>query len=137
MGTVWRRCLALAAAALVAGALAAIVRRVERLEITGESMLPLLLPGDRVLVLRGGRTRPGDLVALADPRQPSRVVVKRLAGIDVRGGCTVLGDNMDASTDSRHYGPVSLASLQGPVFYRYFPERRRGWLKRRSTGTRW
>jgi len=52
-------------------------------------------------------------------------VVKRVA--DVSGGTVVVrGDNPDASTDSRTFGPVPAASIGGRVVYRYFPERRRG-----------
>jgi nickel-type superoxide dismutase maturation protease len=95
-------------------------------------MVPTLLPGDRVLVWRGlGRLRPsirvGDLVAVVDPRDPDRVMVKRVA--DRPGDEVVVqGDNEAASTDSRHFGPVSAAAIRGRVIYRYLPEERRGWL---------
>jgi inner membrane protease subunit 1 len=95
-------------------------------------MVPTLLPGDRVLLWRGlGPLRPpvrvGDLVAVADPRDPDRVMVKRVAG---RVGSEVLvhGDNEGASTDSRHFGPVGIATIRGRVVYRYHPEERRGRL---------
>jgi len=103
-----------------------------RLEVSGESMLPALRPGDRVLVVGGlgpwrPRLRTGDLVALADPRDPARLMVKRVAAlagdrVDVRG------DNAAASTDSRHFGPVDRAAVVGRVVYRYHPEERRGRL---------
>jgi nickel-type superoxide dismutase maturation protease len=103
-----------------------------RLRVAGESMVPVLLPGDRLLVWRGlGPFRPpirvGDLVALADPRDPARVVVKRVAG---RDGTEIFvrGDNEAASTDSRHFGPVPAAAIRGRVIYRYLPEDRRGLL---------
>ncbi len=103
-----------------------------RLQVAGESMAPTLLPGDRVLVWRGlGPLRPppraGDLVAVADPRDPERVVVKRVAGV-AGTEVSVQGDNEAASTDSRHFGPVSAAAIRGRVIYRYLPEERRGWL---------
>ena len=113
-----------------------------RLRVAGESMVPALLPGDRVLVWRGlGPFRPpirvGDLVALADPRDPAtrgsggvpreRLMVKRVAG---RQGDEVIlrGDNEAASTDSRHFGPVPASAIRGRVIYRYLPEDRRGLL---------
>ena len=102
-------------------------RPVRRVEVTGDSMLPALRPGDRLLVLRPGRLRVGDVVALADPRLPARTMVKRVAG---RGpeGVTVLGDNPTASTDSRHIGPVSRGAIVGRAVYRYLPDSRRGLL---------
>jgi nickel-type superoxide dismutase maturation protease len=101
-------------------------------------MVPTLLPGDRVLVLRGfGPLRPavrvGDLVALADPRDAERTMIKRVAGFD-GGGVVVRGDNDAASTDSRHFGSVRRRALRGRVVYRYHPESRRGRL---GPGTRW
>jgi len=88
-------------------------------------MLPALRPGDRLLVLRPARARPGDVVALSDPRLESRTMLKRVAA---RGpeGVTVLGDNAGASTDSRQLGPVAPAAIRGRAFYRYFPSSRRG-----------
>jgi len=54
-------------------------------------------------------------------------VVKRV-GDPGAGGRTVVvsGDNPDASTDSRTFGPVTAASVRGRVVYRYFPADRRG-----------
>ena len=93
-------------------------------------MTPTLLPGDRVLVVQGvGPLRPplrvGDLVALADPREAERTMIKRIAGFD-GDGVLVRGDNEALSTDSRHFGPVSRRALRGRVVYRYHPESRRG-----------
>ncbi|MFN2609023.1 MAG: nickel-type superoxide dismutase maturation protease [Acidimicrobiales bacterium] len=120
--------LALPALALAAGVVAAGViagaGRLRRVEVVGDSMRPTLEPGDRLLLWRGGRPRPGDLVAVADPRRRSRTVVKRLAGV-VPAGLTVLGDNPAASTDSRTFGPVPPTDLRGRVVYRYAPASRR------------
>lgn len=104
---------------------AALWRPVRRVEVVGDSMRPALLPGDRLLVWRPARARPGDVVAVSDPRLPSRTMVKRVAA---RGpeGVTVLGDNAVASTDSRQLGPLAPAALRGRAFYRYFPTGRRG-----------
>ncbi len=102
-----------------------VLRLFRRMEVQGDSMAPTLLPGDRLLVLRGGRARLGALVVVADPRSPRQLMVKRVAGIDP-SGVTVLGDNPDASTDSRSFGP--LARVQGRPVYRYHPSERAGRL---------
>jgi len=103
-------------------------------------MVPTLLPGDRLLVLAGvgpwrAPIRPGDLVALPDPRRPDRIMVKRVAAVD-GPGVVVRGDNEAASTDSRHFGPVDRATVVGRVIYRYHPESRRGRLGRHRPGDR-
>lgn len=112
---------------------AAAVTRMTRMEVVGVSMVPTLHPGDRVLVLRGRRARPGDLVAVLDPRPPGRVVIKRVMAVD-RESVTVVGDNPDTSTDSRVFGPVPRRAVRGRALYRYFPGHRTAWLagQRRS-----
>jgi nickel-type superoxide dismutase maturation protease len=118
-------------AALLTGAVATVLaRRISRVEVEGDSMLPTLLPGDRLVVVRRRRTRPrpGDLVAVPDPRLSLRVMVKRVAEVTPEG-VVVRGDNPHASTDSRLFGPVPAPSIRGRVVYRYFPEPRRGRLR--------
>lgn len=118
----------LVAVAVVAGWLVSVWRRpLRRVEVTGDSMLPALAPGDRLLVLRDRRARVGEVVAVADPREPARTLVKRVAARD-GNAVTVLGDNSAASTDSRILGPVAPASIRGRAVYRYFPDSRRGRL---------
>lgn len=118
------------AAAVVVGwaAIRAGGRLVGRVVVEGASMSPCILPGDRLIVLKAAIPRRGDVVALADPTEPSRILVKRLAdaGPD---GLVVLGDNEAASTDSRHFGPVARGSVIGRVIYRYLPPERAGRLQ--------
>src|SRR3954453_22443803 len=102
---------------------------VRRAEVTGDSMRPGLQPGDRLLVVRAKRLRAGDVVALTDPRQPARVMVKRVAIVGPEG-VTVVGDDPDNSTDSRTFGPVPLDLVQGRAVYRYWPQGRRGRILR-------
>lgn len=115
--------------AVLAGASLTALARLHRLEVTGQSMQPTLVPGDRLLLLRTRRVRAGDLVVLPDPREPRRMVVKRVV-VTSAGGVTVRGDNAVASTDSRQFGMVPRASVRGRVVYRYFPDSRRGRIGR-------
>jgi nickel-type superoxide dismutase maturation protease len=114
--------------------IAAAARTFRRIEVTGDSMRPTLTPGDRLLVWRWGRLRPGDLVALRDPRT-GRPIVKRVAERGENRALTVVGDNADHSTDSRHFGPVSHSRVMGRIVYRYAPPHRTGPMA--QPGTRW
>jgi len=111
------------AAAVLAAALAgawALVRP-RRVVVEGASMEPTLAEGDRLLVVRAWRARPGDLVVLRDPREPRdsrRILVKRVTSV-VGDDVMVHGDNPAASTDSRAFGPVSRRALLGRVLRRY------------------
>jgi nickel-type superoxide dismutase maturation protease len=100
-----------------------------RVEVAGDSMLPALAPGDRLLVLRHPRWRwrVGQVAALRDPRHPeaAALLVKRVAAV-TPGGVDVRGDHPAASTDSRTFGPVPPALMVGPVLYRYWPGERAG-----------
>ena len=94
-------------------------------EVRGRSMLPTLLPGDRLLVARLGRPRPADVVLAADPRAPRREMIKRVARIDA-SGIHLRGDNPAASTDARAFGPVSAAAVEWRAVLRYWPADRIG-----------
>jgi nickel-type superoxide dismutase maturation protease len=96
--------------------------------VTGSSMLPTLAPGDFLVVRWSARVRPGDVVVvrLPDRRGASRSDagrpegVKRVVGA-VDGGWWVEGDNAEASTDSRTFGPVEPDAVLGRVLLRYWP----------------
>ena len=126
--TRWRLATRVAAVtSVLAGAV--VLRLVRRVEVLGASMRPTLEPGDRLLVVAGRRICPGDLVALADPRQPARTLVKRVKRLD-DAGLTVLGDDPAASTDSRSFGPVPRRTVLGRAVYRYAPSGRAGPIRR-------
>jgi nickel-type superoxide dismutase maturation protease len=94
--------------------------RPRRLVVSGTSMLPTLRPGDRLLVARTRRIREGDVVVVHDPRSWSRLVCKRVVTADARH-IVVRGDNPEASTDSRAFGPVPAEWVVGRVLRRYWP----------------
>ncbi len=120
--------------AAVAGGVAAAVLwgSVRRVEVVGSSMAPALVPGDRLLVVGSPWfhrrwPQPGEVIAVHDPRDPSRLLIKRVTVVDRRGGTLeVAGDAPDASTDSRQFGPVPRSSLVGRAVYRYAPPGRSG-----------
>ncbi|MET8005200.1 S24 family peptidase [Nonomuraea glycinis] len=93
-----------------------------RVRVEGDSMRPALLPGDWLLVRRGARVRPGDLVVARLPGEPDRLIVKRVAwhGAD---GWWLESDNQRASgrRDSWDFGAVP--ELVGRVVLRYWPLR--------------
>ena len=93
-------------------------------------MEPSLSAGDRLLVHRTQRPRRGHVVAVRDPRDTTRVLVKRVVELN-DDGVVVLGDNPASSTDSRTFGPVSRAALIGVAVYRYSPPHRTTRLRRR------
>ena len=131
----WSPASVAAAGVLVAAGVVA-ARSLRRVVVEGGSMAPTLIDGDRLVVLGRPWGRPavpdvGDIVVVPDPRRPDRVLVKRVARVDRAAGTVdVRGDAPGASTDSRDFGPVPLASVVGRVVHRYGPAGRTGPLPR-------
>ena len=63
--------------AAVLAAAGAGVRRLRPVEVTGESMLPGLRPGDWLIVRSGARPAPGAVVVAEHPGRPGLLIVKR------------------------------------------------------------
>ncbi|MGK7903973.1 MAG: nickel-type superoxide dismutase maturation protease [Hormoscilla sp.] len=82
-------------------------------------MLPLLLPGDEVLVnpraYRNRLPRPGEIVVACHPARPDLRLVKRVAALSGDRYCHLMGDNPAQSTDSRSFGAVSIDNILGRV----------------------
>ena len=85
--------------------------------VRGPSMAPTLHAGDALVVRRGGRVRPGDIVVARFRSRPDLLVVKRAVRAEDRGWW-VRGDNDFGTDDSRAYG---VADVIGRVVCRYWP----------------
>ncbi|MGH2418213.1 MAG: S26 family signal peptidase [Candidatus Limnocylindria bacterium] len=99
-------------------------RWLDVVEVRGRSMSPTLLPGDRLLAVRGS-PRPGDVVLAPDPRAPARELIKRVDWIGP-SGVHLRGDNPAASTDARTFGGVPAAAIAWRAIARYWPLDRAG-----------
>ena len=103
--------------------------------VAGRSMEPTLQAGDRVIVdLRAFRERAperGDVVLIRT--EDGAELIKRVSGTNEdrhRPGeperIWVVGDNPDASLDSRDIGPLLRNRIVGRVTLRYWPPSRAG-----------
>lgn len=99
-------------------------RKLRRVRVTGESMLPHLCPGDEVLIdpqaYKGDRPQPGDLVVAMHPHQRDLNLIKRVLLVRDNGDCVLVGDNHTASTDSRTLGAFPSHLIIGQVCCRFF-----------------
>lgn len=116
-------------------AMAVLLRRVlDVVQVRGQSMLPTVRPGDRLVVVRSTRpARVGDVVLALDPRDAGRELVKRVARVDA-GGVTLHGDNPERSTDGRAFGPLPPGAVRWRVLGRCWPLDRAGRLAPSAAG---
>jgi nickel-type superoxide dismutase maturation protease len=84
--------------------------------VVGKSMAPRLGSGKLVLaspLLR--KLKPGQVVIL---EHHGKEKIKRIERIDkAKGQLYVIGDNLKASSDSRHFGWITKKSVRGRVFW--------------------
>lgn len=85
---------------------------ISRFTINGNSMVPTLKPGQDVLTLNWFiKPKRGDIVIV---KKDGKEMVKRVQSVHDRE-VFVEGDNVDKSTDSRHFGPVKMDQIVGKV----------------------
>jgi nickel-type superoxide dismutase maturation protease len=93
-----------------------------RVRVEGESMLPVLRPGDWLVVRRGAEVLAGDLVVARLPGDPAKMIVKRAAW-RAEDGWWLESDNQRAPgrKDSWDFGAVPPSLVVGRVVFRYWP----------------
>jgi nickel-type superoxide dismutase maturation protease len=84
----------------------------------GTSMNPTLKDGEAVLVDRAAKIEVGDIVVAKHPFEQNSEVVKRVERINQRGHYFLIGDNLQDSNDSRHFGAVAKEYIKGKVVAR-------------------
>jgi len=92
-------------------------------------MTPTLQPGDLVvaerLSYRRRAPRVGEIVLVADPRNPARELIKRVVAVSTNG-VELRGEDPARSTDSRTFGRMPTPSIRWRAVARYWPPRRGG-----------
>jgi nickel-type superoxide dismutase maturation protease len=84
----------------------------------GKSMNPTLKDGEVVLVDRAANIEVGDIVVAKHPIEQNSEIVKRIARINEHGHYFLIGDNLQDSNDSRHFGAITREYIKGKVVAR-------------------
>lgn len=79
------------------------------------SMFPTLKNGETVLVDRTAEFEVGDIVVFRHPVEQTSELVKRIERINEHGHYFLVGDNLEDSNDSRHFGAVTREYITGKV----------------------
>ena len=95
-----------------------IFRRAYGMRVEGDSMIPSLRSGERVLIDPKASVEPGDVVLAQHPYKSSVRILKRLTSIEPDGRFYLSGDNPADSTDSRTFGSISKSDVLGKVVAR-------------------
>ena len=81
-------------------------------------MNPTLRDGEVVLVDREAAIEVGDIVVAKHPVEQVSELIKRVDHINKYGHYFLLGDNLEDSNDSRHFGAVTREYIKGKVVSR-------------------
>jgi nickel-type superoxide dismutase maturation protease len=92
--------------------------RLQGFAIEGDSMLPTLKPGDRVLIDERSSLSVGDIAVVRHPFKTSVKIVKRVESIQKDGSVSLIGDNPEESSDSRGFGSIKREDIIGQVVFR-------------------
>ena len=84
----------------------------------GRSMEPTLQDGEVVLISRETKIEAGDIVVAKHPLEQKTEILKRVERINERGHYFLVGDNLEESSDSRHFGAVAREYIKGKVVAR-------------------
>ncbi|NEO87280.1 MAG: nickel-type superoxide dismutase maturation protease [Spirulina sp. SIO3F2] len=100
-----------------------LLRRRQRRQIEGDSMLPLLQAGEEVLVdfhaYRRTAPQVGEIVVAEHPQKPNFEIIKRINMVLPDKTYVLYGENLAASSDSRQFGPVARSQILGRITCRF------------------
>jgi inner membrane protease subunit 1 len=68
---------------------------------------------------------PGDYVSMGTPGEPGDDTMIQVP----QGHCWLVGDNLAASRDSRHFGPLPIALIKGKVVAKVLPWAESEWIR--------
>ncbi len=80
----------------------------------GERLICLAIPRRFVLTLNS-------VVVVRDPRDRRNLLIKRIKSIEPDGSVVVIGDNEAVSIDSRNFGSIRAAEVEGRALFVYSP----------------
>ena len=99
-------------------------RRLTRVAVSGHSMEPGLRAGDWLIVDRHVRPAVGDVVGALDPRESTRVIVKRVKEVGTDNRLVLASDH--PAHAGEEIGPVRPSDVLGRAALRYWPPSRVG-----------